>query len=57
MDRKGPYFPHGKSGGSRFQGFLEGRFDVGYGATRRIWRNLTLICPTLGLGPGQMPHK
>ena len=30
---------------------------LGYGATREIGRNLTLIDPTLGLGPGHVPQR
>ena len=49
----------------RFQGFLEGRSGcerispdpLGYGATQQIGRNLTLIYPTLGLGPGHVPQR
>ena len=30
---------------------------LGYGATQQIGRNLTLIYPTLGLGPGHVPQR
>ena len=30
---------------------------LGYGATQQIGRNLTLIDPTLGLGPGHVPQR
>ena len=49
----------------RFQGFPEGRSGcerilpdpLGYGATQQTGRNLTLIYPTLGLGPGHVPQR
>ena len=49
----------------RFQGFPEGRSGcerispdpLGYGATQQIGRNLKLIYPTLGLGPGHVPQR
>ena len=30
---------------------------LGYGATQQIGRNLTLIYPTFGLGPGHVPQR
>ena len=30
---------------------------LGYGATQQTGRNLTLIYPTLGLGPGHVPQR
>ena len=32
-------------------------YSLGYGATQQIGRNLTLIYPTLGLGPGHVPQR
>ena len=67
----GYFFSHGRDLAGfeprtfRFQGFPEGRSGcerispdpLGYGATQQIGRNLKLIYPTLGLGPGHVPQR
>ena len=60
MIGKGPLIPFperrsARSGRSGCERILPG--PLGYGATRQIGRNVTLIYPTLGLGPGHVPQR